>query len=52
MTPLRASHTSRRYLLSRAREGMAHGDSLNSVAASLGLSHDEVSLLQRTSKVA
>lgn len=46
-TPLRASHTSRRYLLSRARDGISSGDSLDQIAVHLGLSHDEVSLLQR-----
>lgn len=44
------SHTSRRYLLSEATAGLESGESLDSLSERLGLSHDEVRLLQRTQR--
>jgi len=43
----RGSHTSRRYLLSEAQAGLEMGESLDALAERLGLSHDEIRLLQR-----
>ena len=47
VTPGQSVHTSRRYLLQQARERLAQGDSLATVARGLGLSDDEAALLGR-----
>lgn len=45
-TPARTHQTSRRYLLLQARERLHRGESLEGIARGLGLSHDEVRLLE------
>jgi hypothetical protein len=50
VAPTRGSHTSRRYLLSEALAGLESGESLDALSERLGLSHDEVHLLQRTAR--
>ena len=45
--PAGTHQTSRRYLLLQARERLHRGESLEGIARGLGLSHDEVRLLEQ-----
>ena len=45
-------HSSRRYLLQTARERISQGESVKTLQRSLGLSFDEVRLLERCERIA
>jgi len=49
--PGESVHSSRRYLLGQARDRLARGEPLQATARSLGLSFDELRLLQRSAVV-
>jgi hypothetical protein len=48
--PGESVHSSRRYLLTQARDRLSHGEPLQTVARNLGLSFDESRLLERSSR--